>query len=331
MTSTTIETRTTPYHAMGIQFPEGATLAEGFDLAHLAGWNLTPQPMFVTVGEGDALRMQEIPNRVAIVRDSPFNAGEFDTIGANLSLDYSLIHNEQALEFATTVVDVASGDVRADAGGAWRGGSSVFLNLDLGEALIGGADPFKTYLFVSWTHDGTGALTLALHHQRMYCTNQIRGILGQGTAPVYKVRHVGTTTEGRVAQAREALAIAAEGQSEFERVANQWAQTEITNRQFDSIVNALLAEPTEGMAPAAVTRREEQRGTFRSLFTGPTNANLGQTAWAALNAWTEMGDWYTTGYRTDAARAVAQITSETMDSRRRQGVRAIAAIAGITA
>ena len=316
------QTRLAPGNRLGIGFDEGTSLPDAMLESRLLGWNVRLAPTMAVLGEGVDLRVIDIPDKYALVADNPYQTGEVMVTGNNVTDDYTIVQNEQVAEFLSDLLDVGQGEILPQAGGSYKGGTHCFLNLRRPEGvLIGGSDLVQQDLFAHWGHDGGTSISIVSKSLRMFCTNQIGGMLGDRTAPKFKVRHVGGAHEGRIDEARRALKIMAKGQTEFEKTAEQWAATAVTNQKFDDIVQALLPTlSTADVHPAQATRRMTEQDTLRRIYIGdPTHG----TAWGALAAWTEMGDWFG-GHRDEEARAFAQLHSKDLEARRRHGAEVIA-------
>ena len=329
MTTYTVgQDRMAPGNRLGVAVEEGTSLPDALASAHMTGWNVRLTPLLTMDGEGDGLEFIDVPGRFAAIGDDPYVDGRRMVLGSGMTEDYTTVQNEQVAQFISDVLDVAGGDLTVQALGSYLGGSRCFVNLRRPEdILIGGSDRIQQDLFLHWGHDGGTSIQVISKSLRFFCTNQIGGMLGSATAPRFRVRHVGGAHEGRVQEAREALQIMARGQSEFERIAEEWAAQAVTNRQFDTIVERLLPDLRPGdVHPAVATRRMQERETLRSIYVhDPMQGN----AWGALNAWTEMGDWHGQ-HATEEARALAQLNSLDLERRRRTGATAVADLMNLT-
>jgi phage/plasmid-like protein (TIGR03299 family) len=317
-----VASRVPGWHQLGVTADKDLTIEEALDLGHLKDWQVHTEPIMVPVGEGDAFHMLTDETR-AIVRSNPFVPGEYDILGRGVTDEYVTIQNEEAGEFAQTILD--SGEVVADAAGSLFGGKRVFITLRLPEDITikGTDDKIRPYLVLDWGHDGKTALTARGGGVRVVCWNTLAWSMRDGGAPVYRVRHTGSGVQGKVEQARTALRVTFSGANELAEVAAKWADTKVTGDQFDKIVEGLL--PLNGDAqPSTVAKVTDRRDALRNLYEhAPTQDYIRGTAWGALNAWTEWSDWFAGSYQTDEARALAQTTSKTMEDRRSLGVKVI--------
>lgn len=314
------QTRLAPYHRLGVKMDPGTNLPDAMLEAHLLGWNVHLSPTFTMVGDSEQdLRLLDIPDRYANVAYDPHHKGSYLIVGNDLTDSYTNVQNEEVAAFGAEVVHAAEKELIVDAAGSYMGGTKCFVNFRQPDFIeVGGG--LTTNILLAWGHDGSTAIVLKRTSTVNFCTNQIGSMLGEATTPAFKVRHTGTTIEGKVQQAREALQIMAKGESELEKAVAEWAAKKVTDHAFDKIVAELLPDVEEGMSPGAATRRVQRQTTLRELYDG--NPMRG-TAWGALNAWTEMGDWYGSFADADAA-ALAQIQSPALEARRIRGARVIA-------
>jgi len=133
-----------------------------------------------------------------------------------------------------------------------------------------------------------------------------------------------------VADARAALDIGYQGIEAFQREAEAFLDVAVTDSTFEQIVEALL--PLAKGAPAATeTRAKEQRAQVLGVYDSASVKRIRNTAWGALNAWTEWLDHTAGTYADDSARLVAAITPGSgMDKRRLSGAATIARMAKVS-
>jgi hypothetical protein len=115
----------------------------------------------------------------------------------------------------------------------------------------------------------------------------------RGVKQSFKIRHTQTVT-GKVAAAREALALANTYLDEFDKEAQALIAKEITKAKFDAIVQAVYPRP-EADAKGAVKKWENKVDLIEEIWTSDTNNMIATTAWGAFNAMTERLDWFRKG------------------------------------
>ena len=293
------------WHLLGTVFDGEVTTSQMLALAHLNGWDVRLRDL--SLADGSAA--QWVSEAYGVVRTNPFDRDQQDVL-AVVGGRYKVVQNEDLFAF---------GDALLDGGGTWetagsiKGGRVVFGSLDLGREVIVGQgsadDVVKTYLLVTTSHDGTVGVQAATTPVRVVCQNTLNYAL-RGVKQTFKQRHT-STIDGRIAQAREALSLSFAHADAFEAEANALYQTSVTNGDFFSIINNLYPKP-ENESKAASTRWDNKVGLLSDLFVGApdaggvedapiTGANITGTAWGALNALTEVQDWYRTPRKGEVA------------------------------
>lgn len=294
------------WHMLGTIFDKDADVStrEMLDLAYLSGWNV--RLLDLALASGDAATW--VQEAYAVVRDNPFGLG-LDVL-ATVGGRYKVVQNEDLFAFGDALLD---GGGRWETAGSIRDGRVVFGSLAIDREMVIGAgsadDKVNTYLLVTTSHDGTVGVQAATTPVRVVCQNTLNLAL-RGVKQSFKMRHT-STIDGRVAAAREALALTFTYADAFEAEAEALYQTSVTNGEFLNIVTSLYPKP-EDASKAALTRWENKVGLLGDLFVGAADAggvegapvtglNIAGTAWGALNALTERLDWYRTPRKGDVA------------------------------
>lgn len=280
------------WHQLGTVFNEEVTTKQMLDLARLSNWNVRLED--VSIPEG----FSSDKNYLFVTRTNPFNAEQNDVLGV-VGERYVPLQNEELFDF---------GDLLLDNGGRWetagsiKGGRVVFGSLALERETIldkdGVADKVNTYLLINTSHDGSIAIQASITPVRVVCANTLNLALGNrgrggSVKQSFKIRHT-QTASGKVAQAREALGLANKYMDEFDKMASEMIQTEITKAQFDKIVELAYPLPKED-AKGAVKKHANKVDLLNEIYVGPTNGMIAGTAWGAFNALTERLDWYRSG------------------------------------
>lgn len=286
------------WHQLGTTLPSTFTAEEAMEHGYLGGWNVRKQPLWTEGADGSPLA---IPGRKAIVRDNPFEPGQVDVLG-QVGDGYNIVQNEEHAGFLNDLVD-ESGAVFETAG-SLHGGKVVFISMKLpGHINVGGVDKIDNYIAAFNSHDGSMAFTTMVTPVRVVCANTMNMAFGNHSN-VYRVRH--TSGIGRhMSLARQALDLSFDYLDGFQEQAERLINTELTQSRFEEIVQEAFGAPDD--APQqTVTRSENKIEQINQLFAdGMTHANLRNTAWAGLNAFTEWADHYspTRGEDVDNARA----------------------------
>ncbi len=270
------------WHGLGTVFDHEVTSAsEMLRLANLNNWNVRLEDI-------------ELPDNYTssklnflVVRDHPIN-GNPDVLSV-VGERYQTLQNEDLFAFGDYLLDGA----RWETAGSLKNGRVVFGSLALERETVldpdGVSDKVKTYLLVNTSHDGSVAVAASITPVRVVCANTLNVAL-KGTKQSFKMRHT-STLEGRIASAREALGLANSYMDEFDKMAKELIEKEITKATFDKIVATAYPMPDKDKK-GAFKKWENKIDLLEELYVADTNKNINKTAWGAYNTLTERLDWY---------------------------------------
>jgi phage/plasmid-like protein (TIGR03299 family) len=161
------------------------------------------------------------------------------------------------------------------------------------------SDKVNTYLLINTSHDGSIAIQASITPVRVVCANTLNLALGQrgrggSVKQSFKIRHT-QTASGKIAIAREALGLTHSYMDEFDKMANEMIQTEVSKAQFDKIVEALYPTPKDETQKASMTKHNAKIDLINEIYVGDYNHTIAGTAWGVANAMTERLDWYRNG------------------------------------
>lgn len=272
------------WHSLGTVFTDEVTTHEMLDLANLSHWNV---------------RVEEIPLPASyttenpsfwVVRDHPAD-GHADVL-ATVGARYNVVQNEELFEFGDNLLDGA----RWETAGSIKNGRVVFGSLALERETVldpnGVADKVNTYLLVHTSHDGSLAVQASVTPVRVVCQNTLNAAL-KNVKQSFKIRHT-QTVDGKIAAAREALGLANTYMDEFDKMAQELIETEITKAQFNDIVSAVYPKPNKD-SKGAFKKWDSKLELIDEIYTGEFNGMIAGTAWGAYNALTERLDWFRNG------------------------------------
>lgn len=263
------------------------TTAEMLEAGKLNGWNVRLEDIPLPEGYRATTTSQ------LVVRDNPFDGGS--DVLAVVGDRYKVVQNEELFAFGDGILD---GGAEWESAGSIKNGRVVFGSLVVPREFVldpeGANDVTKTYLLVHTSHDGSTAVQANITPVRVVCQNTLNMAL-RGSKQSFKIRHT-ATVNGKIDEARRVLGLTFAHMDEFENMARELFETEITKAQFDKLVSDLYPEPEDGASKVAHTRHNDKTAILDYLYTeGQTNANITGTAWGALNALTERVDYYRTG------------------------------------
>jgi len=281
------------WHGLGTVFNEEVSTAKMLKLANLDNWNVRLEE--VEIPEG--MSSDRTYNYVA--RTNPFNKKQTDILGV-VGERYRILQNEELFDFGDALLH---GGGRWETAGSIKSGRQVFGSLALERETVldpnGVSDKVNTYLLVNTSHDGSIAIQASVTPVRVVCANTLNLALGSGVGKnrnikqSFKIRHT-QTANGKIQAAREALNLANVYMDEFDKLAQQMISKEITNDQFNKIINLAYPRP-EDDKKGAVAKWANKIELIEDIYVGPYNNTISGTAWGALNALTERIDWHRQG------------------------------------
>jgi phage/plasmid-like protein (TIGR03299 family) len=277
------------WHGLGTVFENEVKTSEMLELAHLNDWNVRLED--VATPEG----FNSDKSYSFVTRTNPFDRDTNDILGV-VGERYVPLQNEDLFSFGDNLLD---GGGRWETAGSIKGGRVVFGSIALTDSITldpnGIADKIDNYLLINTSHDGSIAIQASITPVRVVCANTLNLALSsfkgkKDVKQTFKIRHT-QTAEGKIAVAREALGLAHKYIDEFSTMANEMIQTEITQAQFDKIVELAYPAPTKD-AKGSQKKYDAKIDLLQGIYVGKYNDTISGTAWGAFNALTERLDWY---------------------------------------
>ena len=278
------------WHGLGTVIEDEVTTAEMLSLAHLNDWNV---------------RLEEIPlpanhqshkSHFFVTRTNPFDNTQSDVLGV-VGERYKVLQNEELFDFASALLHDGG---RWETAGSIKSGTQVFGSIALERETVidaqGVGDKVKTYLLVNTSHDGSVSIQASVTPVRVVCANTLNLALGggvgrhRGIKQSFKIRHT-QSANGKIQMAREALGIANTYMDEFDKMAQELFEIQVSNDKFQDIIRMAYPKP-EDENKAAVTRWSNLIEQLEDVYMGDFNHMIAGTAWGTLNAMTERLDWH---------------------------------------
>ena len=278
--------RVPAWHRLGTVTPDALTAAEALEVSHLGGWNVRKSPLQTVVITDDGVTTVDVPGKFATVRTNPFTH-QPEALGVVGSV-YTVIQNEDSFDFLTRLV--GDSGMRFETAGSIYGGRQTFVTMKAPDTmLIGGVDPVDLYLLVANSHDGSTNLLAAATPLRVVCKNTLTAGLGMAKQ-TWTLRH-STNLEGKIAQAREAMAMTFRFADAFRFEADEMLKTKLTPKALDVVISRIWTKPAEDAPKRTQETWENRRAAILDLFTASPTNDVGRgTNWGGYNAITEWVD-----------------------------------------
>lgn len=258
-------TREKPWHGLGTKVMNAPTSKEALELAGL-NWKVLQEPLVTASGSG-------VEGYKANVRDT-----DRKILGV-VTDRYKIIQNEDAFAFTDELLGEG---VRYETAGSLQGGKKVWLLAKLPQEYIIAGERISPFLVFSNTHDGSGAVKVAVTPVRVVCNNTLN--LALDTAErCWSMIHTGDV-RGKIEEARNTLFHAEKYMDnlgkEFERLRKK------------SISDDTVKEYIEILLPMDESMSTQQRRNIRKLredmeiryFDAPDLQDVGRNAYRFINA-----------------------------------------------
>lgn len=258
-------TREKPWHGLGTRVEEAPTSADALQLAGL-DWEVSQTPIYTGKGE-------KVKGYKANIRST-----DRHVLGV-VTDRYKIIQNSEAFAFTDELLGAG---VRYETAGSLQGGKKVWLLARLPREFIISGERISPYLIFSNTHDGSGAVRVAVTPVRVVCNNTLNLALKTASRS-WSMIHTGDI-RGKIQEAKDTLLMADRYMEslgkEFERLRRQ----KITDRQVQEYIELLL--PTEDGAGAVQMKnvgrlREDMK---RRYYEAPDLKDMGNNAYRFINA-----------------------------------------------
>lgn len=258
-------TREKPWHGLGTRVEMAPTSEEALMLAGL-DWMVLQEPIFTDTGE-------QISGYKANVRDT-----DRKVLGV-VTDRYKVIQNTEAFAFTD---ELLGNGVRYETAGSLQEGKKVWLLARLPREYIISGERISPYLVFSNTHDGSGAVRVAVTPIRVVCNNTLNLALNTAKRS-WSMIHTGDI-KGKIQEARDTLFLAEEYMDNLGREFERLRKQKITDQQVKEYIEVLL--PMEKDAtPAQVKNISKLRKDMESrYFDAPDLQNVGSNAYRFVNA-----------------------------------------------
>lgn len=254
----------TPWHGLGRKVDEALTSAEAIKLGGL-DWEVNPEPIQVVGG-------QVIPGMKANVRSS-----DHKILGV-VTDRYKVVQNADAFAFT----DMLLGEgVRYETAGSLSSGKRVWLLSKMDTTKVCG-DDVDPYLVFTNSHDGTGAVKVAVTPIRVVCQNTLTLALSKASR-TWSTKHIGNI-DGKLEDAKKTLGFASAYMEELKEESDKLTQIVVLAPQFADFLMKMF--PTDSkMSEEQVKNVERQRKALAELYNHKEDIQrFHGTAYGVINA-----------------------------------------------
>ena len=262
---TMFSVREKPWHGLGTIVADALSSSEALKQAGL-DWQVYQQPIFTNFGEvikGYRANVRSSDNKVlGVVSDR-----------------YKVIQNDEAFEFTDGLLGEG---VRYETAGSLQGGKKIWLLARLPEDYIMSGDKISSFLVFSNTHDGSGAVRVAITPVRVVCNNTLNLALATANRS-FSMIHTGDI-KGKVRMAQEALFMAEEYMGNLGHEIAMLNEKRISYGQVEDYINELLPLAKDATETTKKNVMKQRSDMTRRYYEAPDLKALDHTAYRFINA-----------------------------------------------
>ena len=257
--------RETPWHGLGTKVLEAPASKDALQLAGL-DWRVLQEPIYTAMKE-------LVDGYKANVRDS-----DRKVLGV-VTDRYRVIQNDEAFAFTDELLGAG---VKYETAGSLQGGRKVWLLAHMPHEYIISGERISPYLLFSNTHDGSGAIKVALTPIRVVCQNTLNLALANAKRS-WSMIHTGDIKE-KMQEARDTLFLAENYMDELGKEFEALRMKKLTDKQVMEYIEILL--PIEdGSTPQQEKNMKRLREDMKiRYFDAPDLQGVGKNAYRFVNA-----------------------------------------------
>lgn len=257
--------RETPWHGLGTRVMEAPGSEEALEVAGL-NWKVRQEPIYT---DNNLL----IPGYKANVRDS-----DNKVLGV-VTDRYKVVQNDEAFAFTDGLLGEG---VRYETAGALLDGRKVWILARMPREFIINGEQISPYLVFSNTHDGSGAIKVAVTPIRVVCNNTLNLALTTAKRS-WSMVHTGDV-QGKMEEAKQTLFMAEKYMSKLGREFETLRKIELTDRQVMDYIKLLLPYENEDNSLHVRNINRLREDMQRRYFDAPDLKDVGNNAYRFVNA-----------------------------------------------
>lgn len=258
-------TREKPWHGLGTIVAEAPESKEALQIAGL-DWKVEQKDIFTSDG-------QKIEGFKANIRDT--DRQFLGIVGDR----YRVVQNEDAFSFTNELLGEG---VRYETAGALQSGRRVWMLAKLPKEYVVMGDQIIPYLVFCNSHDGSGAIKVAMTPIRVVCANTLNLAL-KTTKRCWSAKHT-TNIAGKLKEARETLLLAENYMKELEEEFCELQSKKLTDKKIFELVEQLIPADDSMTILQKRNARNLQEGMKIRYFDAPDLQGVGKNAYRFINA-----------------------------------------------
>ena len=262
---TMFSVRERPWHGLGTVVESAPSSKEALELAGL-DWQVHQKDISVLWG-------RTIPGYKANVRDT-------DGVVLGVVTDkYRVVQNEDAFAFTDELLGEG---VKYETAGSLNGGKKVWILARLPREYVISGERISPYLVFSNTHDGSGAIRVAITPIRVVCNNTLNLALARAERS-FSMFHTGNINE-KFEEAKKTLFMADTYMEELGKEFERLRSIKVSDAQVEEYVNMLIPLDEDATATQIKNVRTLRNDILTRYFDAPDLKVLGKNAYRFVNA-----------------------------------------------
>ena len=257
--------RETPWHGLGIRVKEAPSSKDALIYAGL-DWKVIQEPVYTDSQE-------LIEGYKANVRDS-----DRRVLGV-VTDRYKVIQNEEAFAFTDALLGEG---VRYETAGSLQGGKKVWMLARMPHEYIITGERISPYLLFSNTHDGSGAIKVALTPIRVVCNNTLNLALSTAKRS-WSMIHTGDI-QGKLQEAKDTLLLADRYMDSLGKEFENLRMKSMTDKQVMEYIEVLLPVEEDGTMKQKRNIEHLREDLKMRYFDAPDLQDVGKNAYRFINA-----------------------------------------------
>jgi len=186
---------------------------------------------------------------------------------------YGVVQNSVGFDIIELLLD-ADEAIRFETGGSVKSGAACYITARVDEPTVidGDDSPTFPYVVVTWAHDGSAAVQARATNIRVVCWNTLSASEAQAerTGRRFTFRHTKNVMT-RIEDAKAALSGVRAEHATFVELANELANTPVTDVQREQFVTTFVPRPeADIISDTVLDNIMRARRQVRELFDGPT-------------------------------------------------------------
>ena len=257
--------RKTPWHGLGIKVDEALTSKEALIAAGL-NWNVVQKNVMTDY-------FNVIPGYRANIR-----ASDGRVLGI-VSDRYKIVQNIEAFTFTDNLI---SHGVTYETAGSLHEGKKIWLLAKLPDSYKLADEKVEPYVVFYNSHDGSGAIKVALSPIRVVCSNTLNLALNDAKR-VWSMVHTGNIIT-KLDEARQTLLLAGQYMGKLQKEAEMLSMIRLSDRKVMQFTKELLPMKEEATELQKRNTERMREDLMTRYYEAPDLSILPKNGWRFINA-----------------------------------------------